>query len=94
MYQAVQVSRPVESCWNERIVTRHRTGAESHTPVILSTIIGGALGNAVGHGKSNRRVGTVVGAVLGHSVGRDIVRNSGPVVERYKHLVDEMYKNS
>jgi uncharacterized protein YcfJ len=85
IYQEVRVATPRKDCWNEQVVTHRRGQSGSSTPVIISTIIGGALGNAVGHGKSNRRVGTVVGAVLGHSVGRDIVRhNSGPSVETYE----------
>ena len=87
VYEMVRVASPRENCWTERVVSRQHARSASNTPVILSTIIGGALGNAVGHGKSNRRLGTVVGAVLGHSVGRDIVRNSGPVVERYEDAV-------
>lgn len=85
IYQEVRVASPRKDCWNEQVVTHQRGQVGSSTPVIISTIIGGALGNAVGHGQSNRRIGTVVGAVLGHSVGRDIVRhNSGPVVETYE----------
>lgn len=77
IYQLVEVSVPQEQCWEEEIAyERYPRRGQSRTPVLLSTIIGGALGNAVGSNKSNKRVGTVVGAVLGHSVGRDIVRNS------------------
>lgn len=77
IYQTVEISTPREECWNEEVVSHHRSQSDSRTPAIIGTIIGGALGNAVGHGKSNRRVGTVVGAVLGHSIGRDIVAANG-----------------
>ncbi|MEX0618887.1 MAG: glycine zipper 2TM domain-containing protein [Pseudohongiellaceae bacterium] len=86
LYRVVEVSTPREECWEEEVVVeRERRGGGSSTPVVLSTIIGGAIGNAVGHNKSNQRVGAVVGAVLGHSIGRDIVRNSGqPGVREYR----------
>ena len=77
IYQMVEVSTPQEQCWEEEIaVDRRYGGNDSSTPVIVSTILGGAIGNAVGHNKSNKRVGTVLGAVLGHSIGRDIVRGN------------------
>lgn len=74
IYQAVTVASPREECWEEEVKVRESRHDRSRTPVLISTIIGGALGNAVGNNKSSQRVGTVVGAVLGHSVGRDIVR--------------------
>ncbi|MFM1895252.1 MAG: hypothetical protein RLZZ385_326 [Pseudomonadota bacterium] len=75
LIRIVEISTPREECWEEEVVVERRYGGgSSNTPVVLSTIIGGAIGNAVGHNKSNQRVGTVVGAVLGHSIGRDIVR--------------------
>lgn len=73
VYRLVEVSRPVERCWTERV----DAGRRSDTPLILSAIIGGAVGNAVGNNKSNKRVGAALGAVLGHSIGRDIVRGAG-----------------
>ncbi len=86
IYQEVRVASPRRDCWNEQVVSRHPLShSGSSTPVIISTIIGGAFGNAVGHGKSNRQIGTVVGAVLGHSIGRDIVRhNSEPSLQFYE----------
>ena len=87
IYQTVEVSTPREECWNEEVVSRHRSRSDSRTPAIIGTIIGGALGNAVGHGKSNKRVGTVVGAVLGHSVGRDIVAANGRNEETHYETV-------
>ena len=80
--QIVEVSTPQQQCWEEEyVVDRSYPRQGSRTPLLLSTIIGGAIGNAVGHNKSNQRVGAVVGAVLGHSIGRDIMqRQQGPVV--------------
>jgi uncharacterized protein YcfJ len=85
VYQALTVASPREECWEEEVRVRDSRHNQSRTPVLISTIIGGALGNAVGNNKSSQRVGTVVGAVLGHSVGRDIVRaNSHPQAARYQ----------
>lgn len=86
VYQLVERSEPVRQCWEEEVAVDHyQGGRQSHTPLLVSTIIGGAIGNAVGHGKSNKRVGAVLGAMLGHSIGRDIIREgSGPVVREYQ----------
>jgi len=87
VYQVVEVSTPQEQCWEEEIAVDRRRGNDSSTPVIVSTILGGAIGNAVGHNKSNKRVGTVLGAVLGHSIGRDIVRGNNQSSHRQYEVV-------
>lgn len=87
VYQLVEVSTPQEQCWEEEIAVDRRRGGDSSTPVIVSTILGGAIGNAVGHNKSNKRVGTVLGAVLGHSIGRDIVRGNNQSSHRQYEVV-------
>ena len=75
IYRLVQVSVPQEQCWEEEVVRYNRSYRDnSHTSVLVSTIIGGAIGNAIGHNKSSSRVGAVVGALLGRSIGRDIIR--------------------
>ncbi len=85
VYRLVEVVRPVERCWIERV----DAGGRSDTPLILGAVIGGAVGNAAGRGKSNKRVGAALGALLGHSIGRDIVRRgAGRAVERCG-VVDE-----
>jgi uncharacterized protein YcfJ len=71
VYQLTRIETPQERCVEERVVIERRNQQASGTPIIVSTIIGGALGNAVGNNKSRR-----VGAVLGNSVGRDIARQS------------------
>jgi uncharacterized protein YcfJ len=87
IYQQVQVAVPEQHCWNEQVATRHRSGSDSRTPVVVSTIVGGAIGNALGNNKSNQRVGAVVGAALGHSIGRDIVAaNRSPARVSYQTL--------
>ncbi len=88
IYRIVEVSTPAEQCWEEEIAVDYRRGgSDSSTPVIVSTILGGAIGNAVGHNKSNKRVGTVIGAVLGHSIGRDIVRGNNHSGHRQYEVV-------
>lgn len=87
--QVVDVSVPSQLCRQEELlVERNYPGRTSSTPVILATIIGGALGNAVGHDKSNQRVGAVVGAVLGHSIGRDIIARQQGAPVREVELVE------
>ena len=77
IYELVEISTPQEQCWEEETaIDRYRSGGGSKTPVLVSTILGGAIGNAVGHNKSNQRVGAVIGAMLGHSIGRDIMRRN------------------
>lgn len=77
IYELVEISTPQEQCWEEETeVDRYPAAGRSRTPVLVSTILGGAIGNAVGHNKSNQRVGAVLGAMLGHSIGRDIMRRN------------------
>ena len=97
LYQAVTVSVPQESCWEERVAIQS-SRRESKTPVLVSTIVGGAIGNALGNNKSSQRVGAVVDAVLGHSVGRDIVasnrRHEPARYEVVEHCeVSEVYRD-
>jgi len=86
IYELVEISTPQEQCWEEEtVVDRRSSDNRSNTPLVVSTILGGAIGNAVGHGSSNRRVGAVLGAVLGHSIGRDIMRrNERPSSREYQ----------
>lgn len=88
IYELVEISTPQEQCWEEdEVVERYGNDGRSNTPVVVSTILGGAIGNAVGHNKSNRRVGAVLGAVLGHSIGRDIMRrNERPNSREYQTI--------
>lgn len=88
IYEIVEVSTPQEQCWEEETaVDRYPSRHGSNTPVLVSTILGGAIGNAVGHNKSNQRVGAVLGAMLGHSIGRDIMRrNERPATREYQTI--------
>ena len=55
VYQLTRIETPQERCVEERVVIERRNQQASGTPIIVSTIIGGALGNAVGNNKSSRR---------------------------------------
>ena len=69
IYETVAYTRPHRECrYEERVVHEHR----SKTPVILGTLIGGAIGNELGHREINKKVGTVAGAILGASIANDI----------------------
>ncbi|MBL6905276.1 MAG: histidine kinase [Pseudomonadales bacterium] len=86
IYELVEISSPQEQCWEEKTaIDRYGNGNRSNTPMLVSTILGGAIGNAGGHNKSNQRVGAVLGAMLGHSIGRDIMRrNERPSSREYQ----------
>lgn len=89
IYRVIEIEEPREQCWEEEIVVEQRAGRQGgSTPVLVSTILGGAIGNAVGSNKSSQRVGAVVGAVLGHSIGRDIVRSRGGRNQQYVETVE------
>jgi uncharacterized protein YcfJ len=98
IYRIVEISEPREQCWEEeKVAEGYSRRGNSNTPIIVSTILGGAIGNAVGSKKSNQRVGAVLGAVLGHSIGRDIVRGRNSqnqqtveTVERCKTVYEQV----
>lgn len=72
IYDTISYSEPVRECRIEERVVRH--GHKSKTPVILGSIIGGAIGNELGHGRDNKKIGAVVGSILGGSIASDINR--------------------
>lgn len=70
VYRVVRVAHPRRECWDQDV--RHeRAGYRSSTPLVLGSIIGGAVGNTMGGGRG-RTVATVAGAILGASIGSDI----------------------
>ena len=75
IYETVEVSRPVESCWEEEAYRASRDG-HSYTPVIVGAIVGGVVGNQFGKGRGKDAM-TAAGALLGASVGSDISRQRG-----------------
>lgn len=70
IYETVEINRPVEQCYDERVEHR-RPGYRSHTGTLVGGIVGGVLGNQIGHGRG-RTAATVAGTLLGASVGRDL----------------------
>ena len=91
IYEIVEINRPVERCYNERVVYARR-GYRSPTGTILGGIVGGVLGNQIGHGRG-RTAATVAGTLLGASVGRDLSHRNGDrryvTNERRCELVDQ-----
>ena len=75
IYEIVEIYRPVERCYDERVVYGQR-GYRSRTGTILGGIVGGVLGNQIGHGRG-RTAATVAGTLLGASVGRDLSHRNG-----------------
>ncbi len=70
IYETIEVARPVEECWTERVVHRGRR-AGSYTGTIAGGIIGGVLGNQIGRGRG-KTILTVAGGLLGASIGHDL----------------------
>lgn len=75
---------PQRECHYENRVVHKGNG--SKTPIILGSLIGGAIGNELGHNKSNKRVGAVAGAILGGSIARDISRSNGSYSTRRERI--------
>ncbi len=73
IYETVEINRPTQECWDERVVHRR---SRSHTGTIAGGILGGVIGNQFGHGRGKAAM-TVAGTLLGASVGRDISRDHG-----------------
>ncbi|MBX2809318.1 MAG: glycine zipper 2TM domain-containing protein, partial [Cellvibrionaceae bacterium] len=73
VYRTVSYSEPHTQCHYEKRVVRSRG---SNTPIILGTLIGGAIGNELGAKEINKKVGTVAGAILGGSIAQDISHNN------------------
>jgi len=70
IYETVSYNEPVRECRIEQRAVRRNY--HSQTPVILGSIIGGAIGNELGHGRSNKKLGAVVGSILGGSIANDL----------------------
>jgi uncharacterized protein YcfJ len=87
LYRTVQVSTPVQNCWDEPVTVRQQHVSRGHghgghwgqrerrgrsyTGPIVGGIVGGLVGNQFGKG-DGRTLLTVSGAVLGASVGNDV----------------------
>lgn len=76
----VQVARPREVCWNEKVRhvshprwRRHhyRRNHDSPLPIIVGGVVGGVVGNQIGKGGGRDALtiaGTIIGATVGHSI--------------------------
>ena len=72
-YETVRVSRPIEECWDERVVHRDY-GHDGYAGTIAGGIVGGVIGNQFGRGRG-RTAMTVAGTLLGASIGSDLGRS-------------------
>ncbi|NII10223.1 glycine zipper 2TM domain-containing protein [Oleiagrimonas sp. C23AA] len=66
VYRTVRVERPVQDCYDQRVV--HQDRGNSTAGTILGAVVGGVLGNTIGKG-DGRRAATVAGAVAGGAIG-------------------------
>ena len=70
IYETVEISRPVEECWTERVAVGH-TRPDSYTGTIAGGIVGGVVGHQFGRGRGKTAL-TVAGTLLGASIGNDL----------------------
>jgi uncharacterized protein YcfJ len=70
IYETVEINRPVERCYDERVVQR-RSPYHRNAGTLVGGIIGGVLGSRVGDGRG-RTAATVAGTLVGASVGRNL----------------------
>ena len=92
VYETVEVSRPVEECWTERVAVGHRHSG-SYTGTIAGGIVGGVVGHQFGRGRGKTAL-TVAGTLLGASIGHDLshrpARGYRVVEEEHCELVEQV----
>jgi uncharacterized protein YcfJ len=68
VYRTVEISRPREECWDERVRRKKDTGINETGETLIGAGIGVAIGNQIGNGrgKDAARIG---GAILGGLIG-------------------------
>ncbi len=72
LYQPVQVARPVNRCWTERVA--HATGPRTNAGATLAGgLIGGVIGSTLGRRRGQVPF-TVAGALAGAAIGRSFRR--------------------
>jgi len=70
LYRAVQVARPVNECWTERVAQgKPRQGVYAGT--VVGAILGGVLGNRLIRGRGRMPV-TVAGTLIGAAIGQEV----------------------
>ncbi len=99
LFRTVQVSSPVEQCWDEPVTVQeryahhghghHRRG-RSYTGPIVGGVVGGLIGNQFGGG-DGRALLTVAGAVLGASIGNDVSHRSHRRYNRHHNHATHTY---
>ena len=68
IYRTVEVSRPREECWDERVRGKRDTGINETGETLIGAGIGAAIGHQVGHGRG-RDAAMIGGALLGGFLG-------------------------
>lgn len=72
LYQQVEVARPVNRCWTER-VAHTRPPRSDFGATLAGGMIGGVIGSKLGHGRGNVPL-AVAGALTGAAIGRRLSR--------------------
>ena len=92
IYETVEVSRPVEECWTERVVVNDARHA-SVAGTVAGGIIGGVVGHQFGRGRGKTAL-TVAGTLLGASIGHDLTHRPARayrvVQEEHCELVEKI----
>jgi uncharacterized protein YcfJ len=70
LYRAIQVARPVNECWTER-VARRNPGQGGYAGPVVGGIIGGVLGNQLVRGRGRTPM-TVAGTLIGAAIGQGV----------------------
>ena len=68
LYQQVEVARPVNRCWTERVAHTHPRRPDAGATV-AGGLIGGVIGSKLGHGRGNVPL-AVAGALAGAAIGQ------------------------
>lgn len=89
IYETISYIDPVEECHMVKR-ERHHHHHSPKAPIILGSIIGGAIGNELGHKEKNKKVGVVVGSILGGAIASDLShqhhRDHGKKHKRHKRV--------
>jgi uncharacterized protein YcfJ len=92
IYETVEIARPVEECWTERVPVTYGQ-PHSYTGTIAGGIVGGVIGNQFGRGNGKTAAtvaGTLLGASIGHDLGHRRPRVHRVVEEEHCEVVDRI----
>ena len=73
LYQQVEVTRPMQQCWTDRVAHTHRPARANVGATLAGGMIGGVLGSKLGRGRGNAPL-AVAGALTGAAIGRRLSR--------------------